>query len=448
MSAKAVRAPDRVIGERTHVTPESIVLAVFAGALLLAAAWLLAPFSVLLKIVWQNKARLEALDAESRSAQDPQRGRALAAVHTHCMELKRRWMLKESDLAISGNSRAYLESIAAACHPESAAPLAEVQLGSLLDACDELKQRAFALSRLRGIGRVTQFRLRHVQFCIRAWQKKQALMQSRAGRLAERYRVWFWLQGFYALFRFFDVTFWVFKSVGTLAHHVVFKALLIRWYLSVGELAVRVYSESAEEANVDAETLLEELDAVPAQQDAGPLPAGVQEIAIASRKTIWFDSKSLDAAKIWAVYSELVRRIAAHHHPESREPLYEVKLHSLLLGIARLSEDVAALRDKPVLSRLLKIRLAQAMRVKRTADQFLESELWGWLKKYQVPRVMKYATLLFKAVKKKHPGILFKDVAFFLVKEGTKRWAVIYLHDRIVREADLTYREASDPPPA
>ncbi len=429
------------------MTPEFILLAVFAGALLAAALTLLAPVSVLFKLVWENRERLRALEEEARTANDPTRRSALEALRAPCLALQKQWILRESDLKIGGNTHAYVHSLAAACHPDSDAPWAEVRLGSLLDAFDELKRRAFALSRMRGIGRVTQFRLRHVLLCVRAWQKKEAWQRSTWGRLVARYRVFFWLQWIYALFRFFDLTFWAFKTLGALAHHVVFKALLIRWYLTVGELAVKVYSESVPDAKIDAETLLENLDAVPDQQGVGPVSAGVKEIADASRKKILFGTQSLDTQKLQGVYADLVRDIATFHHPAAREPLYEVKLHALLLGIARLSEDVAALREKPVVNRLLKIRLAQAMRVKRTADQVLGSELWTWLKKYQVPGVLKYATLVFKAVKKKHPGILFKDFAMLLVKEGGKRWMAIYLHDRIVRETDLTYRETSDPPP-
>ncbi|MFQ5445061.1 MAG: hypothetical protein ACE5EK_10645, partial [Nitrospinales bacterium] len=56
---------------------------------------------------------------------------------------------------------------------------------------------------------------------------------------------------------------------------------------------------------------------------------------------------------------------------------------------------------------------------------------------------LKFSHLLYKAIRRKHPGILFKDFAFFLVKEGGKRWIYFYLHDKIATEVNLIYQESS-----
>jgi len=42
-------------------------------------------------------------------------------------------------------------------------------------------------------------------------------------------------------------------------------------------------------------------------------------------------------------------------------------------------------------------------------------------------------------LQKKQPGILLRDVVFGVVKEGGKRWLVLYLHGKIAVEANKLY---------
>ena len=61
-------------------------------------------------------------------------------------------------------------------------------------------------------------------------------------------------------------------------------------------------------------------------------------------------------------------------------------------------------------------------------------------RKYKVGTAVKYTALIYKAFKKSHPGILFKDAALVLAREAGKRWVLVYLHDKIAVEADWVYK--------
>jgi hypothetical protein len=116
-----------------------------------------------------------------------------------------------------------------------------------------------------------------------------------------------------------------------------------------------------------------------------------------------------------------------------------------MMGVSRLSEQVASVRHQPVLNKLLNIRVAHILYARDAMDFISESELGTWLKKYPVGRFVKISRLMYKVVQKKHPGFLFKDFALFLAEEGAKRWLYIYLHDKIAVEANHAYK-ASLPP--
>ncbi len=107
---------------------------------------------------------------------------------------------------------------------------------------------------------------------------------------------------------------------------------------------------------------------------------------------------------------------------------------------------MASIRHKPVLNKLLNIRVSHLLLAKDALDFLRESELGSWLKKYPVGRFVKFSRLLHQTVQKRHPGVLFKDFALFLGKEAIKRWLYIYLHDKIAVEAIHAYK-ASLPAP-
>lgn len=396
----------------------------------------------LLKISWLNFARLKELEKQKLDSKDPLKQNALQAVIEHCQQLRSKWILEEPDLKIAERTQHLVRKIASVYHPQSKNPLAEVRLGGLLEAFLELKNRIVALSEMQGVRQFTQFRLRHVRYLSRAWKKKEQWQQSKVGQAVARYKLAILLQWVYLLIRFLDLTFWMFKMAGYIVHDIVLKILLLRWYLTIGELTVRMYRDPAQESDLDADELLSQLGSIPEAQDPATLTAGAKEIADRSRKSLLFNMSSVNWDQVKEIYFHLVTDLASHYYPEAEEPLYEVRLYHLMMGVSRLSDQVASIRDQPVLNKLLNIRVSHIMLAKDAMDFLRESELGVWLKKYPVGRFVKISRLLYQTVRKKHPGVLFKDFALFVAKETVKRWLYIYLHDKIALEANHAYKES------
>lgn len=396
----------------------------------------------LLKISWLNFARLKELEKQKLESKDPLKQKALQAVIEHCQSLRSKWILEEPDLKIAEKTQHLARKIASVYHPQSKNPLAEVRLGGLLEAFLELKNRIVALSEMQGVRQFTQFRLRHVRYLSRAWEKKEQWQQSKVGQAVARYKLAILLQWVYLLIRFLDLTFWMFKMAGYIVHDIVLKILLLRWYLTIGELTIRMYRDPAQESDLDADELLSQLSSIPEAEDPATLTAGAKEIADRSRKSLLFNMGSVNWDQVKEIYFHLVTDLASHYYPEAEEPLYEVRLYHLMIGVSRLSDQVASIRDQPVLNKLLNIRVSHIMLAKDAMDFLRESELGAWLKKYPVGRFVKISRLLYRTVRKKHPGVLFKDFALFVAKETAKRWLYIYLHDKIALEANHAYKES------
>jgi hypothetical protein len=138
------------------------------------------------------------------------------------------------------------------------------------------------------------------------------------------------------------------------------------------------------------------------------------------------------------IYILLAENIAWVWHPESAAPLYEVRVYDLLKS--GYLEWVGNLGQKPVLNKMLGLRLSHLTGVKEVAMPFADNKLFDWIKKYQVGRAAKWSKTIFKTVQKKQPAILFRDVAMGLVKEGGKRWLVLYLHGKIANETNRLYQ--------
>lgn len=394
----------------------------------------------LIKAGWLNFSRLRDLEKQKEDSTDPSIKRALDAVIEHCQALRRQWILREPDLEIAKNTRRLVEKIAFLHHPQSRSPLMEARLGGLLEAFIELKNRIVVFSEMKGVRTFTQFRLRHVHTLSRAWEKKEQWRQSSAGRAFSRFKPLF--EWAYFLIRFMDVTFWTFKALGYILHDIVLKVLLVRWYLTVGELAIGVYSECPGELELPADDLLQQLSSIPDQETPSELPSGIREIADASRKALMFKMSSLEWDQAKEVYFSLVKDVAAHYFPGEDEPLFEVKIYPLMMAVSRLSDQAASIRDKPVLNKLLGVRVSHLLLAKDAMDFIRESELGVWLKKYPIGRFVKISRLLYQTIQKKHPGVLFKDFAFFMVKEAGKRWLIIHLHDKIALEANHAFKES------
>lgn len=411
--------------------------------ILLIAGYLLTAKGLgLLDISRLNLSRLRDLRRQQSTTSNPLEKFAISAVIGKCESVRAGWILQESDLQIVTGTRRLVEEIAGIYHAQSKVPVAEARVGGVLLALLQLKKEVVHLTRMKGVRAVTQFRLRHLILLSRAWKKKAQWQQSPLALVLIRYKIYFSVKWLYYLYRCLDISFWAIKMGQYIFYDVVFKIFLVRWYLIVGELALQVYREQEKEPEIPAENLLEELASVSELEKfgGGNLPDEVRKIAEASRNKILFDPWAVEWREVKDIYIRLAEDIARWHHPRE-QALYEAKLFNLLEGLAHFAEMVSELRTKPILNKLLNIRVAHILKIKDTADLILDSPLMGWIKKYRLNKIVNYTTLIFKTILKKHPGAIFQHFAFSLVTEGGKRWIYLYVHDKIAAEANFIYKD-------
>jgi len=224
---------------------------------------------------------------------------------------------------------------------------------------------------------------------------------------------------------------------------VVLRGLWIRWTLLVGEAAIKVYEEHRDDVIPEPESLLDEMDQL--QDDADfSLPDEVREIVDVSRKKILFSLKPLPWLEAKSLYISLAENIARVGHPESSAPLYEVRIYDLLRSAAGYLEWAGQLSQKPVLNKMLGLRLSHLTGAREVTIPFTDNKLFDWAKKYQVGRAAKWSKTILKTLQKKQPGILFRDVVMGVVMEGGKRWLILILHDKIANETSKLYKVSPD----
>ena len=220
---------------------------------------------------------------------------------------------------------------------------------------------------------------------------------------------------------------------------MVVRSLLVQWLLLVGEASLKVYGDnSIDEEDVEAEEILAGWDCLHAEVEV-PLSGNVQQIVEPMKKGILFSTTSISWKKAGENYFSLVDQIARHYHSESTFPIYEVRVFDLLKSVSDSLEQIGRLTQKPVLKKILKIRITQLTQAKTMALPFGEYRIFDWMSRYQVGRIAKWSHTLYRTLQKKQPGILFRDVVFGIVKEGGKRWLVLYLHGKIAAEANKLY---------
>jgi hypothetical protein len=169
------------------------------------------------------------------------------------------------------------------------------------------------------------------------------------------------------------------------------------------------------------------------------LPEGVKLIVESSKKKIIFSTTVISWRMVEQIYLTLTDQIARYYHSDSAASIYEVRICDLLKSVADSLEGVTRLGQKPVLNKILKIRISQMTQVKDLALPLWQSKVMEWVSKYQVGGIAKWSHTLYKTLQKKQPGILLRDVAFGVVKEGGKRWLVLYLHSKVATEANKLY---------
>jgi hypothetical protein len=396
----------------------------------------------ILQVRWLNISRLQNLRQRASATSDPIERASLDAITKRCEALRGRWVLGESDLTLIENTRSLVREIAERYHPQSTQPLAEARIEKILNAFLEMKTHILQLTRLRGIREWTRFRLRHLVWLSKAWARKTQWEQTPTVKTVRRIKLIPIVKWIYTALRSLDLVFWSLKMTVFFLYDIVFKVFLIRWYLLVGETAIRVYSDREKDEEISPEELLEDMDALPDQkefQEAG-LTGEVKEQVDASRNALLFHMGSMRWQEARQRYDNLVKDIARIHHPQSERPLYEARLYDLLIGFSRFAEQVVNLNTKPVINKMLRLRLSHLMKVKDATSWALENQLVDLARKYKVGTAVKYSALIYKVFKKGHPGILFKDVAFTLTREAGKRWLLLYLHDKIAVEAHWVYK--------
>ncbi len=396
----------------------------------------------ILQVRWLNISRLHKLRQRASDTDDPIEKSSLEVITQRCEDLRGRWVLGEADLALIENTRSLVRNIAELYHPQSTQPLAEARIEKVLNAFLEMKTHILQLTRLRGIREWTRFRLRHVVWLSEAWARKTQWEQTPTVKTVRRFKLIPIVKWIYTALRSLDLVFWSLKMTVFFLYDIVFKVFLIRWTLLVGETAIRVYSDREKDEVISPEELLEDIDALPDQKEfqEDGLTGEVKEHVDASRNTLLFHLGVMSWKEARQRYDELVKEIARIHYPQSERPLYEARLYDLLIGFSRFAEQVVNLNTKPVINKMLKLRLSHLMKVKDAANWALENQLVDLARKYKVGTAVKYSALIYKAFKKGHPGILFKDVALTLAREGGKRWVLVYLHDKIAVEADWVYK--------
>ena len=396
----------------------------------------------ILQVRWLNISRLRNLQQKASTTTDPMERLSLNAITKRCEALRGRWVLGEPDLAVITNTRSLVQDIAGFYYPESPQPLAEARIEKILNAFLEMKTHILQLTQLRGIREWTRFRLRHLVWLSEAWARKTQWEQTPTVKTVRRFKLIPIVKWIYTALRSLDLVFWSLKMTVFFLYDIVFKVFLIRWYLLVGETAIRIYSDREQDEDVSPEELLEDMDALPDQkefEDTG-LTGEVKERVSISRNAILFHLGAMSWQEARQRYDVLVKDIAHFHHPDAERPLYEARLYDLLIGFSRFAEQMVSLNTKPVINKMLKVRLSHILKVKDATNWALENQLVDLARKYKLGTAVKYSALIYKAFKKGHPGILFKDAALVLTREAGKRWVLVYLHDKIAVEANWVYK--------
>ena len=339
---------------------------------------------------------------QQRKGVSPQESKALEVVLETCHRQAKKLYQKE----FFPDTLHMVSRIAAIYYPGEKAPLQKARIGNVLNAFQEMNRQVLEVLEFSGLEALTQFRLREVV-------PGFAVDEKNPSWVPEFFLGWFRLR--------------------------VMRALWVQWLLLVGEAAIKVYAEHQPDEIPEPETLLDEMDQLQEETDL-TLPAEVRSLVETSRKKILFSIKPLPWAEAKSIYISLAGNIAKAWHPRSSSPLYEVRIYDLLGSLADYLEWAGQLSQKPVLNKMLGLRISHVTGAKEVTIPYTDNKLFDWVKKYQVGRAAKWSRTIFKTLQRKQPAILFRDVAIGVVKEGGKRWLMLYLHDKIAEETNQLYK--------
>ncbi|MZH42267.1 MAG: hypothetical protein F3740_10765 [Nitrospinae bacterium] len=355
--------------------------------------------------------RYSKLQGRLNENNSPEEHRALVLVLDACSEKQEN--TENGIESIVADSLRLIYGIAHIYYPEGKKPLEQARIGEVFTAFREMNQQILTLLEFAGIDKVAQFRLREVVPCSEKGMNNVDTNKT-------------------ILFGFSRIRSW-------LLNRLVIRSLKRLWILMTGEAAIKVYGRHQTDEAFEPEFLLDEMDQLQEDEDF-PLPDEVRTIVETSRKSILLSIKPLPYKEAEFLYSALVTNIARFWHPQSSTPLYEVTVYDLLKCLAGYLEWAGRLNEKPVLNKMLDLKVSCLTGAKEVAIPFTDNQFYDWFKKYQVGRAAKWGRTIFKTLQKKQPGILFRDVALGIVKEGSKRWLMLYLHDKIAEETNKLYR--------
>ena len=339
-----------------------------------------------------------------------QESQALEVVLETCSRYQGKKLFYEEGLRFLPDTLRLISQVATIYYPDEKAPMEKARIGNVLLAFLEVNRQILDMLEIPGLERLTQFRLREVMPGFEANKKNSGPSFVPA---------------------FFKLR----------VRLMTVRALWVQWMLFVGESAIKIYGEHRADEIPDPETLLDEMDQLQDETDPS-LPDEVREIVETSRKNVLFSLKPLPWAEVKYLYISLAENIARVWHPQSSAPLYEVRVYDLLKS--GYLEWVGNLSRKPVLNKMLGLRLSYLIKAREVAVPFAESKLFDWAKKYQAGRAAKWSKTIFKTLQKKQPAILFRDGAMGIVKEGGKRWLILYLHGKIANETNKLYTDIPD----
>ena len=350
-------------------------------------------------------ARKEKVEQRSNENISQEEREALQVVLETCYRGERK--LSQEELRFASHTLNMIERIAAIYYPDEKKPLEKARIGNVFTALLEINRQVLDVLELPGLDMLTQFRLCEV---IPGINENNSSKQ----------------------------TGWISGSILYRVQLRVIRLLWVQWVLLVGEAAIKVFAEHQPDEIIEPETLLDEMDQL--REEELPLPDEVRGIVEESRKNILLSVKPLPWSKVKPVYASLVESIARFWHPHSSKPLYEVKIHDLLKSLSDYLEWAGKLGQKPVLNKMLGLRVSHLTGARELTIPFSDNKLFEWVQKYQVGQAAKWSRTIFKTLQKKQPAILFRDVAIGVVKEGGKRWLVLCLHDKIADETNKLYK--------
>ena len=346
--------------------------------------------------------RLEALKLRSDQSRNKEEQQAIQEIFVSIDGLKltslMEWKFKTQSLLL-------INKIASIYNPNVSRPMESARLAEIFEALKEMSQKILKIIHLPGVGFITQFRLS--QF----FENRKESHNRRRG---------------------------IFSYVAIKMEGWIFKSLVVQWQLLVGEAAIAIFSQTSLDEEIEAEKILAEWDYFEEEPDPS-LSEDVQQIAESSKKEIIFSVKSISWKEAGKIYLNLADQIARYYHPDSEFPIYEMRVCDLLKSVSSFLEELGRRAQSPVLKNILKIRIIQLTQAKEIVLPLGEKKLLRWIDRYQLGQITKWSHTLFKVLQKKQPGILLRDVVFSVIKEGGKRWLVLYIHGKIAVESNKLY---------